>query len=748
VLTAFNFISRELAMLVMAGLLGAAPVMSLRRHASWPIRVALMPVVGFCLGTSVTTTLLWFFPAASTFWILPMLVVASCALTWRLARTHEQPEGEEPEREEEEADTGSRRRLVVGLLQCLLVLAVVSGPLALTLVENHSDGPVAFQVYDAAAYVGIQDAMQHQSIHEAEVTTTPNKDLVQNEYAALMRSAQETELSPMAANMNELLGLSATETQSPFLLAVVAIGGLGLLGALGLALGSLSWWSVFGACLFGGGFLMQLFLDGSEGAICGLAVLVPFGVTSVVAAKDRRWWSLVVPTVLLSGLYALYPVFVGLIALTVAFGLCAAALTSGALRRRDWRALLMGVVKTVLVAGVAIVLDIEGFSRAWTIWMHVIRGGFGAVGLPYYRLPVQVFPGWLMQMVDFYSFATPAPLHVSLVEAIIVPVIVLVALLPALRRNAFAWLTIPGIIFALGGAAQQVRGDSCTYCEDRNLLPMSVILMFIIGLGVVVLARKRPLITGAIVCVAATFIAYSAYNEEVGYSAGTYFLPTSVRTVADHLPTNPGYVDIEAFDTGPRAPGEFPLIYYMVYEITHDHVSAPADVPSDPGLAYVFSHPLDGSVGEIFNPNYRYVLTRIPGVKTDRKTISSAPGVALERRTSVLDVTVDGGLATALEPEGNPTGVAEVNGPVRFLVAGKSAALPSVRFTFTVPASVDSIDQSTLAKVGKVRGTILSGCIESTTVPGAPLIHSASVTVPPNVGILLTSMRTSTRSCG
>jgi hypothetical protein len=745
VLTAFNFVSRELAMVVMAGLLGAAPVMSLRRHASWPICVALMPVVGLCLGTCVTTTLLWFFPAASTFWVLPVLAIASCVLAWYLARRRpEVPEG--GEREGRSADVDSPRPMI-GLLQCLIVLAVVSAPLALTVVEHHSDGPVAFQVYDAAAYVGIQDGMQHQSIHEAEVTKTPNKDLVQNEYAALMRSAQETELSPMAANMNELLGLNATDTESPFLLAVIAIGGLGLLGALGLALGSLSWWAVFCACLFGGGFLMQLFLDCSEGAICGLAVLVPFGVTSVVAARDRRWWSLTVPTVLLGGLYALYPEFVGLIALTVGFGLCAAAVTSGALRRRDWRALMTGVAKTVLVAGIAIVLDVEGFSRAWAIWIHVIRGGFGGVGLPSYRLPVQVLPGWLMQMVDFYSFSSPAPLHVSVIAALIVPVIVLVALLPALRRNVFAWLTIPGILFALGGAAQQVRGDSCTYCEDRNLLPMSVILMFIISLGVITLAKKHALITGAIVGVAATFIAYSAYNEQVGYSADTYFLPTSVRTVADHLPTDPGYVDIEAFDTGPRAPGEFPFVYYLLYEITHDHVSAPADVPSDPGLAYVFSHPLDGSAGEIFNPDYRYVLTRIPGVKTDRKTIASAPGIALEVRTSALDVTVDGGLANTLEPADNSNGLAAVSGPVRFLVAGKSAVLPSVRFTFAVPTAVAATDQASLEKVGRLSGTTLTGCMRSTAVPGAPLIHSATVTVLPNVGIQLTSMRTSSRGC-
>ena len=81
---------------------------------------------------------------------------------------------------------------------------------------------------------------------------------------------------------------------------------------------------VAAAAALGGAFFMQLFFDGSEGAICGLAVLVPLGVLGVVAARGRQLRLLVPGTILLSGLFALYPVFLDIAALAAGAALAAA----------------------------------------------------------------------------------------------------------------------------------------------------------------------------------------------------------------------------------------------------------------------------------------------------------------------------------------------------------------------------------------------------------------------------------------
>src|SRR5665213_1302127 len=742
-------------MLTFLTLAGSGPATLLRRVCAWPVRLSLMPVVGFCTATCVFTTTAWFFPASSTCWIFLILATGSFGLAVFLTRSDRRVSTAAADPVLSGAHS-RRRRVLVGFLQCGIVAVVVSIPIALIMIEQHSVGPATYQVYDTDSYLAMQDGLQHQSLDEARVTHTGNKDLVQNLYSSLADTSQDTEMSPVAANLNELLGLDATETQSAYLLALLVVGGLGLFGAICVATGTVSWWAIFGGCLFGGAFFMQLYFDGSEGAICGLITLLPLGAVSIAAVRAKQRHVLIVPAIILSALFALYPIFLSVVGVTTGAALVIATLKSGALRNRSWRSTINASASLVAVIAVAIAMDLVGFLRAWQVWVHVLNTNFANVGFPNYHLTATEFPGWFFQTTGFYSFATPPTPMTGTIAALVVPLIVLAVVLPAVRRNPFAWLVVPAVLTVVIGAHHQVATESCSYCEDRNLLPMSVLLFFLVGLGVVILALKRPLLAVAIALLGAGFMSYAGYNESNRYATGAYLLPTSLRSVVEKIPTHSGTVDLEAFDAAPNAPGEFPLAYDLVYEATDHQVSAPADQLGDPGLAYVYVHPLNGILGEIFDPNYRFILTRIPSVSTTRITLATGPGIALEERGTGLDVTVDGGLSVAQADDSD--GLAYVVGPVNFIISGTSRRTPSVLFSLALPPNLPPSDLAALSRLGSIDTSTetFSGCVGTTSVAtvdsvyaprGISGLHIGTAAIPGNLGIRLTSMRATVARC-
>src|SRR5689334_935783 len=83
-------LAREAAFLGILLLLGSGPASFLPARTDPASRLALAPLLGFCLGTCVTTTILWFAPVQSTYWVLIPLALASAAVAvvrWRGSRT-------------------------------------------------------------------------------------------------------------------------------------------------------------------------------------------------------------------------------------------------------------------------------------------------------------------------------------------------------------------------------------------------------------------------------------------------------------------------------------------------------------------------------------------------------------------------------------------------------------------------------------------------------------------------------------
>lgn len=737
---AFALISRELILLLLVTLFGWGPSVPLERVVAPSLRIALMPAIGFALGTCVFTTLLWFFPASSTYWILLLLAAGSsavglfCRTRQRLSETDRAPDSDVP-----------ARRGRSDVLKLLILAVVVAAPLSFALLQANSVGPTTYQVYDMADYIAFQDAAQHQSIHEAETTRDPDGDLVQSIYTYLMTAGQETEMSPLAANVNELLGVHATDTVSAYLIAVLVTGGLGMFAAISVALGASTWWAVFGGCLFAGSFFMQLFFDGSEGAICGLVMLAPLTALGVIAVRGRRSALLVPAAIVLAGLIAFYPILMEVVAPVGGVSLLAAGVRSGALTRREWRTGLSGLAKITGVAILAIVLDIVGFLRAGRIWAHALLSGFAAVGFPQYDLHVNIIPGWLFQMTGFYSFAISPNPGVGALRAWVVPAVLGIAILVALRRDPIARIALAGVAVCVVGAAYQALHGHCSYCEDRELLPLAVIAMFLMGLGLGRLARSglRFLSWAALplATLALGFISHSAYTEFSRFTSGSFFLQAPVRHVLAKLPSGHGVVEVEGFSASPEAPGELPIAYDLAYEVTGGRISLAADHSENSGLAYLGVWPLNSTA---FRPRYDYVLTRVPGIVTSRRVIARADGVALEMRMRPLDVTVDTGISVPVLPSENPSGAATVVGPLEFVVAGQSRIDPSVVFTLAVPPGSSPSELATLRHLGKLAGSTLT--VYATT-SGSATIHTVTVSAPAFQGARLTSMKVFAGRC-
>jgi len=131
--------------------------------------------------------------------------------------------------------------------------------------------------------------------------------------------------------------------------------------------------------------------------------------------------------------------------------------------------------------------------------------------------------GWQIQTTASYRFTTSVP-AVSIPTSVAIPVVLDAALISSLRRSPFCWLVVPGAITLLAGVHRHVVAQS-SYGEDRNLPPMSVPLIVLVGLGGATLAVRHIRLALVIVFDAATVMAYSGHNERERFAASADTFP-------------------------------------------------------------------------------------------------------------------------------------------------------------------------------------------------------------------------------
>lgn len=752
--------SREAALLAILMLLGSGPAAFLSERVETASRIALAPVLGFCLGTCVTTTILEFAPVNDTYWVLiPLALLSAGVAAIRTLRSPNRP--------------GLRVRLRLRDLAALaLIAAAVTGPINATLHRHQTVGPAGFFYTDVDNYVAVQDAARSVSLHAARGAWSAHQrsgtafgNLTQYTWSFFAQFGSNLDATPLDANVNAVLGLGATDTFAPFLTVLLLMGALGVFAAVRWFAGSRTLTAVLAAGLFGGALFLELWFDSFQAAIIAIGLVVPFLVLVDQALSAPRRADLVLIALVLATMLTVYPLYMALLIATAALMVG----WQGVLIRRSRRALrplLRPLALSILaVAVMAMAFDPVAVARDLHYYQLVLQGKvpFPRVG---WTLPVDVLPGWIAQTREFWALSGPEAggLKQVLLGGLL-PLVFLGFIAIALRRYPRA-LALVGLAAICAAAAEYsyLSQQSCTYCAERNLLPLAPIAAVLISLGLCALlsaSNRWAKVAGILgIIIVAIPVAQRARIELTRFSNGSYFLDSANRGVLSQLPRGGGTIEVEGYVASVAAQAEQPLVYQLVNERAPGRASIVLGSALGFAIAYLDFGLVRLPPGPEFDPGYRYVLTRFASVATDRRIIARSGGIALQERIKPLDITPYAGLGAPLERILR-TGVVwvQTQRPLRLYIVGYAGGSAWARLTFAVSAPVSVPSQPGVRT--RLVGTTLTACvralggpperrvtlrINAVLRPGVP----PRETFPPGMpleGLALTSMRAVTGHC-
>lgn len=717
-----DLLVREGALLAVLLALGAGPAALLSERFDAAGRLAIAPILGFCLGTCVATTVLEFEPADETYWILIVLALLSLGVAAR--RTLHSS-----------TSPSWRTRLRLrDLAQLLVVCIAVAGPLTYTLHQHRTVGPVAYYYTDVDNYVGEQDGAQTTSIGAARRAWTIHSqagtrfaDLTEWSWAFVADFDSNVDAAPLDANVNSLLGLGATDTNSPFLIVLLLAGALGAFAAVRYATRSRTWMAVLAGALFGGPLFLELWFDSFQGATVALGLVLPFAILGSEAIRSRRIVDGALLALVLGSLFAVYPLFIPMLALTGAMVLAWLAL---GIRRAGGhlRPLLRPVVSRIgALVLVAVAIDVVGFTRAVHYYGKILNN---AVPLPRvgWHLPLDVLPGWLAQTREFWYMPSLGVGGVGqILPGALLPLIFVGFIVFGVRRYrpALALVALAGIC-ALVAEYAYASQQACTYCAERDLLPLAPIVTVLLALGlaaVLAMPRRWARLIGILgVGLVVIGVGDRARVELTRFTNGSYFLDSANRSVLTHLPQHARAVELEGYGQTLSAQAEQPLVYHLANEHLRGRVSITFSSDLNNAIQYLDFGPVLPP-GPEFHANYDYVLTRFAEVKTTREMIARSGAIALERRTQPLDVTPVSGLDAPLARL-DSSGTAWVQPwlPLQLYVVGRTAGRVWTRLTFATDEPVTVPPQSGVRV--RQQGSTLIACVLAT---GSPPVRSASL---------------------
>ncbi|HEX8158886.1 MAG TPA: hypothetical protein VF526_15985 [Solirubrobacteraceae bacterium] len=731
----------ESALLAILLLIGAGPAALLPVRFDAASRIALAPILGFCLGTCVTTTALEFVSAGRSYPLLIALALASAAFAaWRTLRSPEH----------------ARPSLRDGA-QVLVVCIAVAGPLTFVLHERHTVGPAAYYFTDVDNYVAVQEAAATTSLREARAawqehvrTGSRFADLTQFIYAFIADFGSNLDATPLGANVNELLGLSSIDTFAPFLVVLLLAGGLGAFAAVRRIAGTPTWTAPLAGALFGGPLLLELWFDSYQAAIIALALLVPTVLLGAEAVRDPRPANLALVALMLACFVTVYPLYVPPLA---AIG--AAALAWRAIVQRRAGASLPALGRSLALPAIAVAVLTAAFDpvalvRTVGYYHRVLTAGFPFPRVSY-ALPAEVLPGWLLQTQEFW-FLTPigtAGLR-QILLATLIPLALLAFAAVAVRRHAIG-LALLGlaVIFGLAAYLSYQSADACTYCAQRYLLALAPILAVLLALGLWQSLRSPARLwqvggaAGVLLVVLA--VGQRARVELDRFADASFFFDSANRAALEQLPRDGRPVHVEGYWASVAAQAEQPLTYHLASDRAPGRVSISLGTSYANAVQYLTLGP-ELPPGPEFRPDYRYLLTRFSGVATDRRVLARRGAVSLMERTRPLDVTPYTGLnigLARLDASGIPW--ARPGAPLRFHVVGRSSARRVwARLTFRLPQPLTVAAQRGVRARDR-RGT-LTVCVRAT---GRAPIRDALLQLPTPASdvIRLTGMRAVTGRC-
>lgn len=753
-----DLLIREGILLLILLALGVGPASFLSERFDAASRLALTPILGFCAGTCVTTTMLQFAPADQTYWMLiPLGLLSTGVACWRKLYLDSPSSGWR---------IGTR-----DLVQLLVVCVVVVGPLTYTLHEHHTVGPAAYTYTDVDNYVGEQDGAQTTSIlkatnawDQAQRTGTRFADLAQWDWSFFSSFNANPNATPLDANVNATLGLGATDTNSAFLIVLLLIGALGAFATVRYVTRSTTWMAVLAGALFGGPMFLELWFDTFQAAIIALGLVMPAAILGSEALRSHRNADLSLFALVLACFLADYPVLFPILIITVALILGWRALTIWRDGHQLWPLLPTAAASVGTVVILIIMFDNVNFVHSFGYYRKLLNN---TVPLPRvsFHLPLEVLPGWLLQTREFWYMPSLGTDIKQVVLGGLVPLAFLSFIIIGIRRHRITLALVAfAAICALVAEYAYTSREACTYCAERDLLPLGPILAVLLALGLATLLAtpKRWGRTLGLVGVGLVIVTVGQRTrvELTRFSDGSYFLDSANRSVLAGLPSNAKALQTEGYGETLSAQAENPLVYYLADEHARGRTSIVLGSNLNNAISYL-DFGVTESPGPEFRPDYTYILTRFAGIQTDRRVVARSGGIALEQRTARLDITPYSGLEAPLERL-DTSGMAWVQPglPLQLYVTGSATherVWAKLTFHSRTPVSVPSQTDVHFLQ----RGNSLTVCVPATgtgVVRGVVLRLTASAVNAPTLSeefpaptpyesVALTAMYATTGQC-
>lgn len=741
-------------MLALLGALGSGFVSFLPADPAWGSRLALAPAFGLAVGAALTTTVFGFMSMGVATWVvvLPVIVASVIVAFVRLRRQRIR------------LDAGAARQAAALVALVLVVATAFNLPLAM----RNSLGPIAYQVYDAPGY-GVQgyEYSKHRMGDLKPFSKFDQGPDLTIRYAAY-QVAQNNQIGydTVVSSANTIFGWRFMSTQTGYMIALILVGALGVFAAVRAFTARLGLWpALLGGALLAGPFFFQLYMDGSQGALSGLALLPPVAVGGYRSLAGRRMAEILLWALLLAGFQTAYPYFVpplvaGAVAV-IAVLLYLAYRSSGVRRLHLGRGgLLLG-----LVIVLALLLSPVATARTVTYWHDILKTHFAlSAGLPKFHLPVSVLPSYVLQTQEFYFL--PPVLHSGIQHVVtegLAPLGLLVVIGFGMWRFPWTLVLVPVAGAAALLAIYYQHKYNCSYCVQRSLLPVAPLGAVAVGVGLGALwsARERWLQLLAVAAGLATVVVVGHLTSvEIRRTHdGAAITPPQLSAILPAAHEARGPIYFEAIGQTLQAPLDEPVTYHTVNEVSSQRMAISTEANDFNGLAYL------GGVrpsGQWYTPDFDWVVTRIPSVHTDRQVVARDGPFALERRRSPFDITVTSGVAVDTAWR-DSQGVPWVFAPLNFWVSAKSSKPAWALISLQGPAaSKVRVTQPKHFRLVSRTADSLSVCLPATSgaalrrlvlrlaFPGeglAPPPNSFSHSPVPSKALRLTAMRVTTSDC-
>ncbi len=662
----------SLAVLAFFTAVGSGPAIALLRD--WRIRIAAAPIIGFALCASLLTSASLFIPLRTATWIIlvPFSALSLGVAAWCSRRRP--------------AETGGRvRELVIPLAVILVGVGVALAPA----LAKGSPGPFGLAVYDAWGYSATSVFLQDHSARETLPAKSARADVTAAYGSGYANGYARIGVDSVNASAATLLRASPGATIAPLLAALFGLIPIGIWLIL-RGLGGSFLTACLGALLGLSPAMLSLVEDSALGNLAGEILIAPT-LYFIARSLRRSLADAIVSGILLAGLVAVYPEFLGPLLMIAAIGGVVFALDRSLPGDLRARAGLIGS-NAVVAGATALVLAPYAWYRAFHYLSDRGSDGPWSMGLPVRSIDVQNAGAWAFGLLHLYQlpgFDGFSPLKLAFATYFPVLLAGVVVLGIALRfRLLSVFVATPIVVATALGiyGYTHFQAGRCEYCLWKSLTFMLPFLTIGLALGIERLWRRDKR-KGVVTARAAASVVVVVVIIAIGYSnsrlvdrmeAFGAFYSCNLCELSDRLDgiSSRSPLLIEGVGSMPQSQFAMPATYFAV----RGHKPTPFFDAGFPAVQYLGL--TTESAAPYYTHDYEYVVTPFTDMRSNRTRLGRFGNLALERRAPI-DIVVS-------TPDWVVDGVAPlipwVSSPFRLRVSSSQATAAAITLSLERPA--------------------------------------------------------------